>query len=39
VTALARHLVQVEEKIDGLEDRLDRILRRLESAPVRPERA
>ena len=39
VTALARHLAQVEEKIDGLEDRLDRVLRRLENAPGRPERA
>jgi polyhydroxyalkanoate synthesis regulator phasin len=41
VTALARHVVQLEEKIDGLEDRLDRILRRLEggAGPSRPERA
>jgi hypothetical protein len=39
VTALARHLAQVEEKIDGLEDRLDRILRRLEGAPGGPARA
>jgi polyhydroxyalkanoate synthesis regulator phasin len=41
VTALARHVVQLEEKIEGLEDRLDRILRRLEEAagPSRPERA
>lgn len=29
VTALARHVAQVEEKIDALEDKLDLILRRL----------
>ena len=39
VTALARHLVQVEEKIDGLEDKLDRVLRRLDDRAPRPERA
>jgi polyhydroxyalkanoate synthesis regulator phasin len=39
VTALARHLAQVEEKINTLEDKLDRILHRLEGAPGRPERA
>jgi hypothetical protein len=41
VTALARHVAQVEEKIDGLEDKLDRVLRRLNDAagPARPERA
>src|SRR3984893_10712374 len=35
VVALARHLAQVEEKIDGLEDKLDRAVR----AAGRPERA
>lgn len=39
VTALARHLAQVEEKIDTLEDRLDRVLNRLEGTPGRSERA
>jgi len=40
VVALARHVAQVEEKIDGLEDKLDRVLRRLDAAgPARPERA
>ena len=41
VTALARHVAQVEEKIDGLEDKVDRVLRRLNDAggPSRPERA
>jgi polyhydroxyalkanoate synthesis regulator phasin len=40
VTALARHIAQVEEKIDGLEDKVDRVLRRLNDAggPSRPER-
>jgi hypothetical protein len=34
-------VAQVEEKIDGLEDKLDRVLRRLNDAagPARPERA
>jgi Poly(R)-hydroxyalkanoic acid synthase subunit (PHA_synth_III_E) len=32
VTALARHLAQVEEKIDALEDKLDRALRRQSEA-------
>jgi hypothetical protein len=41
VTALARHVAQVEEKIDTLEDKVDRVLRRLNDAagPPRPERA
>ncbi len=41
VTALARHVAQVEEKIDGLEDKLDHVLRRLSDAtgPSRQERA
>jgi hypothetical protein len=41
VTALARHVAQVEEKIDTLEDKLDRVLRRLAdpAGPARPERA
>lgn len=39
VTALARHIAQVEEKIDGLEDKLDRVLRRLNDGAGRPERA
>jgi len=40
VTALARHVAQVEEKIDALEDKLDRILRRLNDAGApRTERA
>ena len=39
VTALARHLSQVEEKINTLEDKLDRVLHRLEGTPGRPERA
>jgi hypothetical protein len=30
VVALARHVAQVEEKIDALDDKLDRVLRRLE---------
>ncbi len=39
VVALARHLAQVEEKIDGLEDKLDRAVRRLNDGASRPERA
>jgi hypothetical protein len=39
VTALARHLAQVEEKINTLEDKLDRVLHRLEGTPGRSERA
>jgi hypothetical protein len=39
VVALARHLAQVEEKIDALEDKLDRALRRPSDAGGRPERA
>jgi len=41
VTALARHVAQVEEKIDAIEDKLDRVLRRLNDAAgaARPERA
>jgi hypothetical protein len=39
VVALARHLAQVEEKIDGLEDKLDRALRRLDDGGRRQERA
>ena len=39
VVALARHLAQVEEKIDALEDKLDRALRRPTDAAGRPERA
>jgi argininosuccinate lyase len=39
VVALARHLAQVEEKIDGLEDKLDQALRRLDGGAGRPERA
>ncbi|MGH7316292.1 MAG: poly(R)-hydroxyalkanoic acid synthase subunit PhaE [Candidatus Rokuibacteriota bacterium] len=41
VVALARHVAQVEEKIDGLEDKLDRVLRRLDggAGASRPERA
>ena len=39
VVALARHLAQVEEKIDGLEDKLDRAVRRLNDGGGRPERA
>ena len=40
VTALARHLVQVEEKIDALEDKLDRVLRRVnDTGAPRAERA
>jgi hypothetical protein len=40
VTALARHVAQVEEKIDGLEDKVDRILRRLgDAGSPRTERA
>jgi hypothetical protein len=41
VTALARHVAQVEEKIDTLEDKVDRVLRRLTdpAGPARPERA
>jgi hypothetical protein len=31
VTALARHVAQVEEKIDALEDKVDRVLRRLDA--------
>ncbi|MGH7398008.1 MAG: poly(R)-hydroxyalkanoic acid synthase subunit PhaE [Candidatus Rokuibacteriota bacterium] len=40
VTALARHVAQVEEKLDGLEDKLDRVLRRLDggAGTSRPER-
>lgn len=36
VVALAKHVVQLEEKIDGLEDRLDTILRRLGDQPSTP---
>jgi hypothetical protein len=40
VTALARHVAQVEEKIDALEDKVDRVLRRLDGgAAPRTERA
>jgi hypothetical protein len=41
IIALARHVAQVEEKIDGLEDKIDRVLRRLNDAggPSRQERA
>jgi hypothetical protein len=41
VTALARHVIQVEEKIDALEDKLDRVLRRFNdpAGSARPERA
>jgi hypothetical protein len=40
VSALARHVAQVEEKMDRLEDKLDRVLRRLnDAAPGRGERA
>ena len=39
VTALARHVAQVEEKIDGLEDKVDRVLRRLNDGAGRQERA
>jgi hypothetical protein len=40
VTALARHVAQVEEKIDALEDKLDRVLRRLDAGGApRTERA
>jgi hypothetical protein len=39
VVALARHLAQVEEKIDALEDKLDRAVRRTPDATGRPERA
>jgi hypothetical protein len=39
VVALARHLAQVEEKIDALEDKLDRALRRPTDGAGRPERA
>jgi hypothetical protein len=39
VVALARHLAQVEEKIDGLEDKLDRALRRLDAGAGARERA
>ncbi|MEX2224273.1 MAG: hypothetical protein WEG40_21010 [Candidatus Rokuibacteriota bacterium] len=40
VVALARHVAQVEEKIDAIEDKLDRVLRRLHDAGgPRPERA
>jgi hypothetical protein len=40
VTALARHVAQVEEKIDALEDKVDRVLRRLDAgAAPRTERA
>jgi argininosuccinate lyase len=39
VVALARHLAQVEEKIDGLEDKLDRALRRLDAGAGGRERA
>jgi hypothetical protein len=36
VTALARHLAQVEQKIDALEDKVDRVLRRLGGAGAPP---
>jgi hypothetical protein len=40
VIALARHVAQVEEKIDALEDKVDRVLRRLNDAgPSRTDRA
>ncbi|HEX5531781.1 MAG TPA: poly(R)-hydroxyalkanoic acid synthase subunit PhaE [Methylomirabilota bacterium] len=39
VVALARHLAQVEEKIDGLEDKLDRALRGLDAGAGGRERA
>jgi hypothetical protein len=40
VTALARHVAQVEEKIDALEDKLDRVLRRFhDSGAPRTDRA
>jgi polyhydroxyalkanoate synthesis regulator phasin len=40
VTALARHVAQVEEKIDALEDKVDRVLRRLgDAGSPRTERA
>jgi Poly(R)-hydroxyalkanoic acid synthase subunit (PHA_synth_III_E) len=40
VTALARHVAQVEEKIDALEDKVDRVLHRLDGgAAPRTERA
>jgi hypothetical protein len=40
ITALARHVAQVEEKIDALEDKVDRVLRRLDAgAAPRTERA
>jgi hypothetical protein len=40
VTALARHVAQVEEKIDALEDKVDRVLRRLDAGGApRTERA
>ena len=39
VVALARHLAQVEEKIDGLEDKLDRALRHLDAGAGGRERA
>jgi len=40
VTALARHVAQVEEKIDALEDKVDRVLQRLDAAGApRTERA
>lgn len=40
VTALARHVAQVEEKIDALEDKLDRVLQRLDAGGApRTERA
>jgi hypothetical protein len=39
VVALARQLVQLEEKVDGLEDRLDAILKRLSESPAKGERS
>ena len=36
VTALARHVAQVEQKIDALEDKVDRVLRRLGDAGAPP---
>ena len=39
IVALARHLAQIEEKIDGLEDKLDRALRRRDDGAGRQERA
>ena len=39
VTAIAAHLVQVEDKVDTLESRLDRILKQLEDAASGAKRA